>query len=216
MVVQHAQVYDVQIRTEDEYQQWNKLIGTNLRALRRKHGLTLNQVAQEANISISHLANAEQGRRSIGGEQLRRILQCYGYSLGVFCTHIKLLLGSEDGFAEPASDAEIIEHSPIPLIGRHNQEPHLLLLRPTPSTDEPEHLLLILPPGTELWRSYLVLPCRSSVAVAHGVLLVETKHREYALHASEYLSIPAEVPHRFRNHTRSETRAYIWVESAWL
>jgi transcriptional regulator with XRE-family HTH domain len=206
----------VLLQSEDELQQRTALIGANLQALRHKHGYTLSHVAEIAGISVSHLANVEQGRRSIGGEQLRQILQSFGYSLGVFMTHIESLLAPPNDSSEDQSGGCIVEYRPIRLIGRNAHEPQLLLLHPTRSYEEPEHLLLILPAGRELWHSYLELPCRCSVAVACGALLVETRQREYTLAANNYLALPPGIQHRFRNHTGTEARAYIWVESAWV
>ncbi len=204
------------IQSDEDHHQRAAIIGANLRALRLKHGYTLDSVARRASVSISHLANAEQGRRSLSGEQLRQVLDCYGFSLGVFLTHIESLLRPAEYNVPPDPATEVIEYPPIRLIGKQSHEPQLFLLHPTYSETEPEHLLLILPPATELWRSYLVLPCRSSIGVAVGTVLVETPKREFALPTSGYLTIPAHTPHRFRNHTRSEARAYIWVETARL
>jgi transcriptional regulator with XRE-family HTH domain len=71
------------------------IIGRNLRALRQKADKTLADVAQQVGISVSHLANAEHGRRTLGGENLRRVLQLYEFSLGVFLSHIERLLISD-------------------------------------------------------------------------------------------------------------------------
>ncbi|RMF35643.1 MAG: helix-turn-helix domain-containing protein [Chlorobiota bacterium] len=191
-----------------------KLIGANLRALRRKVGKTLAEVARVAGVSVSHLANAEHGRRMLAGEYLRRVVALYGYSLGVFLSHIERLRTREK--TEHSAELCAIEPTPIPLIGQDQREPHLLLLVPTFSADEPEHLLLHLPPGTELWQPHLSLPVRCTVACARGALLVETPQREYLLSESGFLVIPPEVPHRFRNHTTTASSAYIWVERAWL
>lgn len=196
------------------YQERAKLIGANLRALRRKAGKTLAEVAQVAGVSVSHIANTEHGRRMIGGEQLRRVVGLYGYSLGVFLSHIHRLLqqGNTDAVAEQCA----IEPTPIPLLGQDQSEPHLLLLVPTYSADEPELLLLHLPAGAHLWQPYLSLPVRCIVACARGALLVETPQREYLLSEGGSLIIPPELAHRFRNHTSTASSAYIWVEQAWL
>lgn len=187
-----------------------QLIGANLRALRKAHGKTLEEVAQAGGLSVSHLANVEHGRRTLDGEQLRQILQLYGYSLAVFLTHIATFLDPQ----YENNDDYVSQYEPIPLVGRHGGEATLLLLHPTPTIDTAAHLLLLLPPGGELWHKYLVLPHRCSLAIAQGTLLVETPHREYVLTENEYLALAPGVAHRFRNHTPAEARAYIWVESA--
>lgn len=188
------------------------LIGANLRALRQTSGKTLEEVARAGRLSVSHLANAEQGRRTLDGEQLRRILQLYDYSLSVFMTHIATFLDAD----YQDTDSGVCHYKPIPLVGRLKGDSTLLLLHPTPTIEIPAHLLLRLPPGSELWQDYLVLPSRCSIAGARGAMLVETPHREYIIAESEYLSLSAGVAHRFRNHTTMEARAYIWVESACL
>ncbi|GIV56459.1 MAG: hypothetical protein KatS3mg040_1227 [Candidatus Kapaibacterium sp.] len=196
------------------YRERAQLIGANLRALRRKAGKTLADVAQVAGVSISHLANAEHGRRMLGGEHLRRVVGLYGYSLGVFLSHIERLLQQES--TELSVDHRAIEPTPIVLIGQDSHEPHLVLLAPTYSVNDPEHLLLHLPAGTELWQPHLSLPVRCTVVCARGALLVETPQREHLLCESGFLVIPPELPHRFRNHTSTASTAYIWVERAWL
>ncbi|MCX7930250.1 MAG: XRE family transcriptional regulator [Chlorobi bacterium] len=187
------------------------LIGTNLRALRIKHGYTLEHVAQVAGVSSSQIANVESGRRTLEGESLRRVLQLYDYSLAVFLTHIETLMGSA-----VAADDEVATPPPIPLIGRTAKQARVVLLHPTPSPDNPEHLLVVLPAETELWPAYIALPVLVRILVVSGSLLVETPHREYALEERQFLSIPPQKQHRFRNHTDSEACAYIWVETACL
>lgn len=196
----------------DVVQQWTQLVGANLRALRQMYGKTLEEAARAGNLSVSHLANAEQGRRTLDGEQLRRILQLYEYSLSVFMTHIAMLLDTD----YQNTDGSVRYYKPIPLIGRQKDDPTLLLLHPTPTLETPAHCLLRLPPGGELWQDYLVLQSRCSVTVARGAMLVETPYREYILAENEYLALSAGVAHRFRNHTATEARAYIWVETACL
>ncbi len=190
------------------------IIGRNLRALRQKADKTLADVAQQVGISVSHLANAEHGRRTLGGENLRRVLHLYGFSLGVFLSHIERLLISDQ--REESTNNGAIEPLPILLIGHDLREPQLILLIPTYTHDEPEHLLLRLPPGSELWREHLMLPVRCTIACSRGALLVETPFREHLLLEDNILVIPPELPHRFRNHTSNASSAYIWVERAWL
>ncbi len=192
----------------------SEIIGRNLRALRQKADMTLAYVAQKAGVSVSHLANAEHGRRTLGGEHLRRVLHLYGFSLGVFLSHIERLLASDQCVEYTNNGA--IEPLPIVLIGHDLREPQLILLIPTYTHDEPEHLLLRLPPGGELWREHLMLPVRCTIACSRGALLVETPFREHLLLEDHILIIPPELPHRFRNHTFDESSAYIWVERAWL
>lgn len=196
---------------DDRAVQRQELIGANLRALRLKHGITLDDAARAAGLSLSHLANVESGRRCIGGEQLRRVLNLYGYSLAVFLSHIESFVVN-DGREHYEQTTE--SHEPIPLVGRSESGARLLLLEPVLSVDRPAYMLLILPPGSELWQPHIVLPCCCRVGVARGELLIETPQREYVLAESQYLSIAASVPHRFRNHTTSESRAYIWSETA--
>lgn len=187
-----------------------QLIAVNLRALRKRHGLTLREVAQVCGLSIPHLANVERGSRSISGEHLRLILQVYGYSLSVFLSLIESYLAS------PNSDdtAPARQYSPIMLVGRDRHDSQLLLLRPTYSREQPAPLLLVLPPGAELWHAFLTLPEPCGIICGQGVLLVETQHREYTLKEGQYLELAAHIAHRFRNHTPTETRAYIWTATA--
>jgi|DewCreStandDraft_2_1066082.scaffolds.fasta_scaffold00070_52 transcriptional regulator with XRE-family HTH domain len=210
-----SQVYGTMDFDESRsYRERAQLIGANLRALRRKAGKTLAEVAHVAGVSVSHLANAEHGRRMLGGEHLRRVVSLYGYSLGVFLSYIERLLQPER--IESSTEYRAIEPTPIPLIGQDPREPQLVLLAPIFSADDPEHLLLHLPAGTELWQPHLSLPVRCTVVCARGALLVETPQREHLLCESGFLVIPPELPHRFRNHTSTASSAYIWVERAWL
>ncbi|MCX7936407.1 MAG: XRE family transcriptional regulator [Chlorobi bacterium] len=195
----------------DEATRRMQCIGANLRALRRKTGKTLEEVATKAGVSVSHLANAEHGRRMLHGELLRNVLVLYGYSLAVFMSHIEKLI---QPLNENRNSDAVIPASPIPLMGYRPGQGELHLLHPVFSVEESAHLLLILPPEQELWHSYIVLPARCSVGVARGALLIETPQREFLLNDGEYATILPHQPHRFRNHTLAEARAYIWVETA--
>lgn len=206
------QVYGAMDFGEALEQKRRAIIGANLRALRRRYGLTLEEVASRASISLALLAQAEQGRRALGGENLRAVVQQYGYSLCVFLSLVEALLRG-DAEEEPATDG-VLQRPPIVLIGRRRTEPSLLLLHPTPQFDTPAHLAVVLPPHTELWRSYLELPSPCAIVSGSAQLVVETPQREFLLAEGDYLRLLPHVPHRFRNPTSHDVRAYIWVETA--
>jgi transcriptional regulator with XRE-family HTH domain len=162
-------------------------VGSSVRDLRQRHGLTLAQVSDLANISRGMLSKIENGQTSAGMDTLARIARTLGVSMsmlfnkydasGVSAQHVKkghgmevVRRGSKSGHTYHllAYDQGPVKHF----------EPFLITM-----DDDSERYPTFNHPGTEF------------IYMLEGKLEYRCGQQSYQLDPGDSLSFPGTVPH---------------------
>ena len=171
-------------------------IGTRLRHLRKRRGLSLAQVAQATGVSVGFLSALERGQMRSSVATLRRIARYYG-------TNILSLFeaaGENPRLVRPAQ-RKVLETTAgvrMELLawGNTAMEPHLFRVKPNGGsgesyTHEGEEFLHVLRGEFEIW-------------------LGNKEH--HRLTAGDSLYFESSTPHRWKNPGRTETWL-LWVNT---
>lgn len=180
-------------------------LGANLRQLRQACELTLDETARRAGLSKSFLSMLEGGKRSVKMSDLRRILQCYRYSLGRFLSEAH----------DPGAD-DMPELDPHRVVQTHAQgvlmdgsreegKYHVLLMRPLRHEDDIELIELYLPPQSQMTENNMTVEAEMRGIVRKGTLLIVLQGDEYIAREGEEFCYEGRVPHLLRNYTDSPT-----------
>lgn len=159
-------------------------IGQVLRRLRRQHRLSIRQVAERADLSLSFLQAVEQSKSDISLGRLARLARVFGYDIGSF-------LGLTTRLAKPN------------FVGTDNRS----LINRGRGVRYESHRL----PGTEFELEVVEFAPRSSfrdelshegievIYCTHGKLVLVFNGDDYPLEAGECCVFPAAYPHKVRN-----------------
>ncbi|MBX6396466.1 MAG: helix-turn-helix transcriptional regulator [Alicyclobacillaceae bacterium] len=177
--------------------------GENVRHLRRKQGLTLEELSKRSGVSRSMLSQIERGEKHPTLPVACQIAEALGVT-------VSRLLGEE----RPREVAVIRKHQR--LVFRDEQtgfERHLL--SPAFPSKGVELLLNIMPPGGESGTFPAHAPgVREYLAVLQGHLAVMLgEEHSYELDEGDAMYFEAAVPHRFINRGREECRYVLVIDS---
>lgn len=176
-----------------------KVLGENIRRLRMTQDGTLDKLAEKTGLSKSFLSLVESGKRKIKAEDLRRILACYGYSLGWFLSQTQ---DSVEDF--PLQPNAIIQrkNNSILLDGKRTEGKfRMLLLRPMRKKTDYEIIELYLPANSQVTEEHIVIPSEVRGVVMRGTLLIVLKGDEYIAREREEFCYDGRIPHILRNYT---------------
>lgn len=170
-------------------------IGSHLRKLRAKRGLSLAQVARSVGISVGFLSALERSQMSGSVGTLRRLARFYKTNILDFFDATE----SRSRQVQPAQ-RKVLEAGPgvrMELLAWGNtvMEPHLFRIAPQAgSGDSYAH------EGEEF------------LYVLRGELAITLHEEEYRLKAGDSFYFESATPHHWRNPGRAETRV-LWVNT---
>ena len=171
-------------------------IGSKIKSLRLKYGLTQEELADRAELSKGFISQLERNLTSPSIITLIDILECLGTTPGEFFSEKsaeKIVFTSEDMFEKEDADKQIIWL--VPNAQKNMLEPILLTLQPGCSTDrEDPH------EGEEF----------GYVLSGSGFLYLGAKKVRLKKNASFYYR--SSEPHYIENRGKSELRI-LWVSS---
>ena len=176
-------------------------VGINLRRLRQASELTLDETARHSGLSKSFLSMLESGKRSAKMPDLRRILACYGYSLGRFLSEAHDAGGEEAPVADSASIVQTAVGALLMDGSREEGKYRLLLLRPVRGEHDIELLELYLPPQSQMTESNMTIDAEVRGIVRRGTLLIVLQGDEYIAREGDEFCYPGTTPHLLRNYT---------------
>jgi transcriptional regulator with XRE-family HTH domain len=162
-------------------------LGTAIRELRLRHGLTLAQVAEQSSLSSGMLSKIENGQTSAGTDTLARIARTLGVSMGTLFSkydtngnaaqHVKKGQGMEVVRRGTKSGHTYhllaYDHGPVKLF-----EPFLITM-----DDDSERYPVFQHPGTEF------------LYMLEGKLEYRCAQQLYLLEPGDSLSFPGTEPH---------------------
>ena len=172
-------------------------LGIKVRALRRKRGLTLQELAASTGLSSSMLSMVERGRASPSIGTLVTVASALG-------VHMSALFDREDG-ADPEPVHRAAEQPVV--------ETPEGVLRRLAIVDEEHDVEVVIneyPGGTASASRPLHHAGHEYGVVLEGVLTVEFDDASYHLSAGDAIAYSSETPHRLSNPGTRRARA-VWI-----
>ncbi len=189
-----------------------RTLGQELRRLREWREWTLTEVAHRVGISKALLTLAEQGKRRLPLDVLRRLLALYDSSLALVastaCQTARIARGGQSWTGTNL----------LALVtDRSLRDSALRLLRPVLSREDPEWLELSLHAGAQLPpQGFWSFPVPSDGVAVEGHVLIEMPGDELFVRCGESFSLAADQPHRYRNYLNTPIRAVVVLPRAVL
>ena len=171
-------------------------LGSQLKALRTRHELSLRELAARSGLSATLLSQVERGVTEPSLSTLRRLAGVFGESVA------SLFDSSPPSVWISRPGSRSILAGPHGLIGYE---------RLTPGNGQLEVLRAVLPPGaatsTELWAH----PSTECAYVVAGTLTVQIGDAAHQVPAGESITFDSTQPHLYRNATDSPVEYLVSV-----
>lgn len=176
-------------------------IGDRVRGLRRQRGLSLQQVADAAGVSIGHLSQIERGLTSPAVRDLIRIAEAMGARPGFFFEALteQQVQNDHDIVVRAVHRREVAFHEGVTKealfpLGEGNIHMYMMTIRP----------------GGRAGEQLYVHSGEEAGLVIQGQLLLTVEDRDFTLNEGDSFRFLSSRPHRFSNPTKSITRV-AWV-----
>lgn len=177
-------------------------LGATIRGSRQAAGLTLQQLAQKSNLSISYLSQVERNILTPSVSTLKRLADL----LDIPAT--ELMFGGKDGSAPRA--VGVVRKGHRKGVSLPGSNIHYELL--TPDLQRRSSMLwLVAPPGSESGPAF-VHEGEDGVLVLKGELEIEVGGENYQLAEGDSIYFSASLPHCWRNITDENAEA-IWLST---
>jgi transcriptional regulator with XRE-family HTH domain len=181
---------------EDGAAETMRRVGAQVRRLRTKRGMTLQQMSAETGTSVSMLSMLERGVATPSIGTLVTVASVLG-------THMAELFGEQQ---EPRSPLRPQSEQVEVNSGEG-------VVRRAVHTDARRGLEMVVneyAPGTSSGRDPSHHPGTEFGVLVSGSLVVEVDGVEYTLKPGDGMTYSSQIPHRFENRSRSVARA-VWV-----
>lgn len=173
-------------------------LGGQLRALRRQRGLSLNEVAGRAQLSLGFLSQMERGLSSPTLRDLIRVAEALETSLGQLLEGVRPALGGEGPVVRVAQRRDVAFHQGI------TKE----ALTP-PGAPGLALYLVSLEPGARTGEGLYAHAGQEAGMVLQGRLLLTVDCTDYWLNEGDSFGFSSAVPHGFSNAAAGVTRV-LW------
>lgn len=174
------------------------LVGSNLRRLRTRNGLSLDRLAKSSGVSRAMLGQIELGRSAPTITVLWKIARALGVPVSTFtavsCREAVILRANAAKWIN-AADGGVLLRALFPHEGPRREEFYELRLGPHTTEQSPPHA-----PGT-----------RENLVVAQGVVDLVVDGDWHRLETGDAIHFLADRPHAYRNSEGGEAVAYLVV-----
>lgn len=173
------------------------MLGDRLRDLRQRNGLTLRQLAQQADVSPALLSQIENGSTDPSLATLRKLARVFDASIATL-------------FADP--DAPLV-HVSRPSERSRLSAPRgeIAYDRLTPGRGDLEVLQADLAPGDASSPEPWAHPSTECAIVLTGTVVAEVDGERHELADGEAITFDSRLPHRYRNDSDEPARIIIAV-----
>ena len=179
-----------------------KSFGEKVRALRKQKGLTLTELAEKTQRSISLLSQIETGNINPSFSSMQTIAEALEISLG----------GMIADEANPEEeDFNLLKPSSRKVLVTQGGVQHQLLTRGIPLPFE--FIIVEVPPGASTGDNLYVHDGEECGFLLEGELDVEISGQNFHLKPGDSITIKSNIPHRLSNPGRKNASA-VWVNSA--
>ncbi|MFP7486862.1 XRE family transcriptional regulator [Priestia filamentosa] len=169
------------------------LIGFKIKELRKDRKLTLKQISEKTNLSISFLSQVERLKSSITLESLKKISDALNVNPGYFFSE-----------SEKRAKSTIIRNS----LSELNSRPSSFIYKDLSENIENPlfaPLLVMLKPGENRGSSYSHQG-QEFLYVLEGTLTVLIDDEEHDLHPLDCIYLDSATPHNWINHTDADVK----------
>lgn len=168
----------------------HKEIGEKINTLRTVRGMTLKELGDKANLSVSFLSQAERGLTSITINTLKKIAQAFEVELNYFFTpppsHRPMIMRSYEQEVIRIDESKFIYHNLGSDLVDRQLDPVIVTILPTRDAEE------VLPyehQGEEF------------VYVLEGIFTIFLEDSKYELYPGDSIHLSSTTPHNWANFT---------------
>ena len=168
----------------------HKEIGEKINELRSTKGMTLKELGDKANLSVSFLSQAERGLTSITINSLKKIAQAFDTDLNYFFTppksHRPMIIRSYEHEIIRIDESKLIYNDLGSDIPNRKLDPMIVTILPTQNIEE------VIPyehQGEEF------------VHVLEGIFTIFLEDKQYELYPGDSIHISSTTPHNWANFT---------------
>jgi transcriptional regulator with XRE-family HTH domain len=173
------------------------MLGDRLRDLRAQHGLTLRQLAQQADVSPALLSQIENGATDPSLATLRKLARVFDASIAAL-------------FADPdAPEVHVSRPGSRPRLSAPRGQ--IAYDRLTPGRGDLEVLQADLSPGDASSPEPWSHPSTECTVVLAGEIVAEINGEKHRLAEGESITFDSRLPHRYRNDSADAARIIIAV-----
>lgn len=176
-------------------------VGNRIRAIRKEHGLTLEELSLKSGVSKSMLSQIETETVN------PTIATVWKIASGLGIEFRALLEGKE----EPSGSIHLTRRKNATILDLAGGSVHLVVLSPLEMVDDLEMYLLQMDAGAELISRPHHPGCEEYLTVLQGELEVTSGAHTEHLDAEDYVIYAADVPHSIRTAGTGPARAHLTV-----
>lgn len=190
-----------QMKTKDVTEPHHADVGARLRALRIEQGLSVNELAMRAGVSVGTVSQVERNKANPSVRILERLRQALSVPLTA-------LLEADDAVSDPVAGDFVRKAAERPLfdVGKQGMQKELL----SPHGDHDLKMMIILLPAGAGSDEVLVGVGEKAGLVLEGTIVLNVGDRRAVLRAGDSFQFKSTVPHSVRNES-GETARVLWV-----
>lgn len=176
-------------------------VGARLRALRIEQGLSINELAARAGVSVGTVSQVERNKANPSVRILERLRRALSVPLTA-------LLEEDDAVSDPVAGDFVRKATERPLfdVGKHGMQKELL----SPHGDHDLKMMIILLPAGAGSDEVLVGEGEKAGLVLEGTVVLNVGDRRAVLRAGDSFQFKSTVPHSVRNESGEMARV-LWV-----
>ncbi|MCM2552520.1 cupin domain-containing protein [Burkholderia glumae] len=190
-----------QVKKKDVTELRHSDVGGRLRALRVEQGLSVNELAMRAGVSVGTVSQVERNKANPSVRILERLRQALSVPLSA-------LLEDEGAVSDPVVGDFVRKADERPLfdVGKQGMQKELL----SPPGDHDLKMMIILLPAGAGSDEVLVGVGEKAGLVLDGAIVLNVGDRRAVLRAGDSFQFKSTVPHSVRNEG-AETARVLWV-----
>lgn len=176
-------------------------VGARLRALRTEQGLSVNELAMRAGVSVGTVSQVERNKANPSVRILERLRQALSVPLTA-------LLEEDDAVSDPVAGDFVRKASERPLfdVGKHGMQKELLSPH---GNHDLKMMIILLPPGSGS-DEVLVGVGEKAGLVLEGSVVLYVGDRRAVLRNGDSFQFSSTLPHSVRNESGEPARV-LWV-----
>jgi transcriptional regulator with XRE-family HTH domain len=176
-------------------------VGARLRALRTEQGLSVNELAMRAGVSVGTVSQVERNKANPSVRILERLRQALSVPLSA-------LLEADDAVSDPVVGDFVRKSAERPLfdVGNLGMQKELL----SPHGDHDLKMMIILLPAGAGSDEVLVGVGEKAGLVLEGTVVLNVGDRRAVLRTGDSFQFKSTVPHSVRNESSDMARV-LWV-----
>lgn len=190
-----------QVRKKEVAEPGHSDVGARLRALRVEQGLSVNELAMRAGVSVGTVSQVERNKANPSVRILERLRQALSVPLSA-------LLEEDDAVSDPVAGDFVRRASERPLfdVGKHGMQKELL----SPHGEHDLKMMIILLPAGAGSDEVLVGVGEKAGLVLEGTVILNVGDRRAELREGDSFQFESTVPHSVSNESGKMARL-LWV-----